>query len=275
MSAHALPSSTARTSLLPTKDGALEYLVTGSGDPTTVFAHGLAGSIATTRPFGGSVPGSRAFFHFRGHGASSSPETPWTYAALAGELAAVADHVGATQALGVSMGAGALCHLLESQPDRFERIVLVIPAVLDLPRQDAALDRLVEMGELAQERDVDGVAELLLAEQPEQQRGRPEVVGWCRDQAATIVRTDVSRALRTIPYEVAMTDRQALRKVTAPVLVLAQEDDPAHPVHVAEELAALLPDARLEVLPPGGILWTHRSRVRSLIGDFLTRKARR
>ncbi|MDE9365535.1 alpha/beta hydrolase [Luteipulveratus sp. YIM 133132] len=258
------------TSLLPTREGALEYLLTGSGSPTTVFAHGLAGSIDTTRPFGGAVAGTRAFFHFRGHGASSSPESPWTYAALAGELRAVADHVGATRALGVSMGAGALCHWLAQQPDRFERVVLVIPAVLDTPRRDAALDRLLRMGELADERDVDGVTDLLLQEQPAAERERAAVIGWCRAQAETIVRTDVSRALRTIPHEVAMSSREALRRVDVPVLLIAQEEDPAHPVWVAEQAAGLLPRAELAVLPPGGILWRHRAQVRRMIGEFLS-----
>src|SRR5450631_4600697 len=96
------------TSLLEGPDGLLEFITTGSGLPATVFAHGMAGSIQTTRPFGSGVRGSRTFMHFRGHGASAAPETPWTYAALGGELRAVADHVRATQALGVSMGAGAL-----------------------------------------------------------------------------------------------------------------------------------------------------------------------
>ncbi|WP_246136292.1 alpha/beta fold hydrolase [Leekyejoonella antrihumi] len=259
-----------RTSLLPIADGALEYLLTGKGAPTTVFGHGLAGSIDTTRPFGSAVAGTRAFFHFRGHGASSSPETPWTYAALAAELRAVADAVDATQALGVSMGAGALCHALEETPDRFDRIVLVIPAILDTPRTDQALDRLLQMGELAHDHDVDGVFDLMLRAQPAPMRDRPEVRTWCRRQAETIVRTDVGRALRTIPHEVAMTGRDALRGIPAPLLVLAQEDDPAHPVWVAEQIAALVPDATLEVLPPGGILWSHRSTVRHLIGEFLS-----
>lgn len=265
-----IATSGRRTSLLPTPEGSLEYLCTGSGDPTTVFAHGLAGSIDTTRPFGSAVSGTRAFFHFRGHGASSSPESPWTYAALAAELRAVAGHVGARRALGVSMGAGALCHLLEQEPGRFDRIVMVIPAVLDTPRTDGALDRLLRMGEFAQDRDVDAVFDLMLEEQPEPMRGRPAVRTWCRTQAETIVRTDVSRALRTIPHEVAMDDRQALRGIHVPVLVLAQEDDPAHPVSVAEEIGRLTPDATVKVLPPGGILWSHRATVRTLVGEFLS-----
>ena len=59
----------------------------------------------------------------------------------------------------------------------------------------------------------------------------------------------------------------------APTLVLAQEDDPAHPVWVAEHLAQALPAARLEVLPAGGIMWRHRKTVRDLIGAFLSEGA--
>jgi 3-oxoadipate enol-lactonase len=128
---------TPRTSLLTTRSGVtLEYLVTGVGtpEPVTVFAHGLGGDIDTTRPLGSGVPGRKVFFHFRGHGRSSVPPGLWTFDDLAGDLAAVADHVGATRALGVSLGAAALCRLLLDRPDRFARVVFYLPAVLDRPR---------------------------------------------------------------------------------------------------------------------------------------------
>jgi pimeloyl-ACP methyl ester carboxylesterase len=261
--------ATARTSLLATREGGIEYLTTGSGSPVTVFAHGLAGSIETTRPFGGGVSGTKAFFHFRGHGASAAPETDWTYSALAGELDAVSRRTGATRALGVSMGAGAICRLLELDPGRFERVVLVLPAVLDTPRRDRALDRLLRMAELAEERDVDGVTELLLLEQAAGVRVRPDVLAWCRRQAQVIVATDVRRALRTIPHATAMSDRAALQRVSSPMLVISQADDAAHPVAVAEEIGRQVPHAHVEVLPAGGILWQHRDQVRRLIGRFL------
>ena len=204
------------TSLLEGPGGLLEFTTTGSGLPATVFAHGVAGSIATTRPFGSGVKGSRTFLHFRGYGASTAPEGPRTYAALEDDLRAVADHVSATQALGVSMGAGALCTLLAHTPLRFDRLVFALPAVLDRPRTDGALDRL-----------------------------------------------ELSEA-------VPLRDRAVLGAVTAPALVIAQEQDPDHPVWVAEQLAASLPHARLEVLPPGGIMERHRGVLRVLIGGFLS-----
>ena len=259
-----------RTSLLEGSGGSLEFVTTGSGLPGTVFAHGLAGSIETTRPFGSGVGGSRTFMHFRGHGASTAVETPWTYEALAEDLRAVADKVGATQALGVSMGAGALCSLLARTPLRFERLVFVMPAVLDRPRTDDALDRLVEMANCVDRRDVGSLTALLLAGEPAAVRTQSAVQLWCRRQAAALVGTPVSLALRALPTAVPLADRGALAAVSAPTLVIAQEQDPAHPVWVAEQLASSLPDAHLEVMTPSGILWRHRARLRDLVGGFLS-----
>ena len=251
--------------------GSLEFTTTGSGLPVTVFAHGLAGSIRTTRPFGSGVAGSRTFLHFQGHGAPTAGATPWTYVALADELRAVADHVGATQALGVSMGAGALCSLLARTPFRFGRLVFVMPAVLDRPRTDHSLDRLAEMAQRVDDGDVESLTALLLEGEPDSVRAEPAVHDWCRSQAVAMVGTPVSAALRALPTAVPLTDRSVLAAVIAPALVIAQEDDPAHPVWVAEQLAASLPGSRLEVLAPGGILWRHRARMRELIGGFLAR----
>ena len=262
------------TSLLEGPNGSLEFITTGSGLPATVFAHGLVGSIATTRPFGSGVRGSRTFLHFRGHGASAAPEAPWTYAALADELRAVADHVGATQALGVSMGAGALCSLLAATPLRFERLVFVMPAVLDRSRTDDALDRVVEMAQCVDSGDVESLTALLLEGESVSVRTQPAVQLWCRHQAAAMVGTPVSRALRALPTAVPLTDRGVLGAVAVPVLVIAQEQDPAHPVWVAEQLAASLPNARLEVMAPGGLMWRHRALMRELIGGFLSGEPR-
>jgi 3-oxoadipate enol-lactonase len=104
--------------------GHLEYLVAGVGapDPVTVFAHGRGSGIEETRPLGSGVPGRKVFFHFRGYGRSSPAPDPWH---PADDLRAVADHVGATRAVGASMGAAAVGTLA----GRFSRVVLYLPAV--------------------------------------------------------------------------------------------------------------------------------------------------
>ena len=258
------------TRLVEGPSGALEVLTAGRGGPHTIFAHGLAGSIPTTRPYATKVPGTRTFLHFRGHGASVTPDGPWEYADLAAELWSVADHVGASQALGISMGAGALCAGLADDPERFERIVLVLPAAIDSPRQDAAMIRFAALAELVESQDEAGVARHLLEEEPESVRSDPGVQHWAREHATRLIGTGVAQALRSLPSRFPVADRTALSAVRAPVLLLAQEGDPAHPDAVARELAEVLPEAFLHVLPSRGIMWEHRSRVRDLVGSFLT-----
>jgi pimeloyl-ACP methyl ester carboxylesterase len=79
--------------------------------------------------------------------------------------------------------------------------------------------------------------------------------------------TQVSWVLEALPTAVPLADRMVLTEVTAPVLVIAAEQDPAHQVWVAERLAS---GAHLEVLPTGGIMWRHRAVMRDLIGEFLS-----
>ncbi len=250
----------------------------------TVFAPGLAASVAETRPFGSGVVGTRVFLEFRG----------LTYARLASELRRVADGAGATRALGVSLGAGALMALVAQQPDRFERLVLVLPAGLDTPRPDPVVRRLRHAADLAVgladehpdglgpdglgpddldpddlHADADDLADALLGLQPPAARERPDVVAWSRQRAREIVGTPAVAALRAFADQVPLADRAVLASCRVPVLVLGQEGDDAHPVSVARDVADSLPAAELEVLPPGGLLWSHRAAVRDRIAGFL------
>lgn len=246
-------------------------VVTGAGSPVTVFAPGLASSIKQTRPFGSGVRGRRVFFPFRGH----EPEPldraePWSYSELAAQLSRVADRTGATRALGVSLGAGALLRLLADDPDRFERAVMCLPAVLDR-RAPGPAERMARLGALAATRDRDGLARQLLSEQPAELRAEPPVRAWVADQVELLTRPDLVRALAELPELRPIEDRTTLAALELPVLILAAEADPAHPAEVADELAAALPNARLEILGPGGLLWKHRDHVRTLISGFLNR----
>lgn len=258
------------TDLMDGPHGPVECLTTGAGAPVSVFAHGLAASIAQTRPLASGVPGTRVFLSFRGHGRSAAPPpaaSPWTYAALAEELRLVADGTGATQALGLSMGSHALLSLLAATPDRFERVVLVLPAALDGPSPS---EHGGQMAELVERRDIEGLARMLVAWQPAAVRDRPAVRLWARRHAADLAGTPVATALREVPEQVPLPGGvEPLRRVSAPALVIAQTGDPIHPVAVAERLADLLPQARLVVLEPGGVLWQGRQRLRELVSGFL------
>jgi len=260
--------------------GDVEYLVTGAGRPVTVFVPGLAMSIVDTRPFASGVAGTKAFLHLRGHGRSSAPAPDdaqaWTYEALADDVAAVADEVDARQGVGVSLGAGAVLALAVREPERFTRLVLALPATLD-PATEASehverargLEDAALLADALDAHDAVAVAGLLVALQPESVRSRPDVKLWSRRHADALLATSVSRALRTLPGQTPIVDASVLASLEVPVLVLAQRDDWRHPLVVAENLAAVLPRAQLEVCD-GSWLWSARDALRAAVSSFLS-----
>lgn len=250
-------------------------LAVGSGEPVTVFAHGLAGSIPDTRPFGSAVPGTRLFFCFRGHGGSSAPpEDGWTYAGLADDLRAVVRAYGASQALGVSMGAGALSRAVAGEPGLLRRLVFVLPAVLDERREPPALDRLAALAEAVESGDRDRVAAAVAEiEIPPSAAGTPTAAAVVRQRVDALLGTAVGAALRRMPTMTALDGvpdpAAALAKVSAPALVIGCEHDPMHPAGIARRLAGLLPSARLHVYPDPDPLWLNRGDLRARIAAAL------
>jgi pimeloyl-ACP methyl ester carboxylesterase len=248
----------------------LHYVVTGVGDPMTVFVPGLAQSIADTRPFGSGVRGSRVFVDLRGHGGSSAPESEdgWTYSELADDVRRVSDEVGATAALGVSLGAGALVRLLADSPDRFERVVFALPGPLTEPRDGALLAVTDALAEAVSANDPTAIGKRLVQLQPESARARADVSLWARRHAAEIGGTAVVGALRAMPRQRVLNSLDVLAAMSAPALVLAQRDDAVHPLASAEQLAAALPNAHLEVSDVPWV-WGGRSRLRDVVSAFL------
>ncbi len=258
------------TEIVDTAHGVqLERLITGVGTPVTVFAHGLGHGIAETRPLGSAVAGKRVFFQFRGHGESSSPRGAWDYGDLARDLRAISDMTGATRALGVSLGAGALCRLLAETPDRFEKVVMFLPAVLDRPRPEAARRRLVNLLEAINSGDLPTVANAVVEEIPPSARNGASGWAYVRQRLNTLMNTGLSSGLLTLPDQVPVPDVGLLRDVSAQVLVIGCIGDDLHPSSVAEQLAAVLPDVRLHIYNRPAVLWHERADLRERISTFL------
>jgi 3-oxoadipate enol-lactonase len=195
-----------------TADGVRLHVETdGAGEPVTVFAHGLTNSCNELAMFTPMLPGTAVRFCFRGHGHSDVPEPGhYRFADFARDLETVADAYGASRAVGTSLGAGAITHLLGERPDRFERIVFLLPAALDVPLASHEKDDLF----LWQDMTPQGVA----------------------------------RAVREVVRDVAIPDRELLRAVTAPVLLICREGDSIHPAELGRVLADLLPNDELVML---------------------------
>ncbi len=249
----------------------VEQLITGAGDPVTVFAHGLAGDITGTRPLGSAVAGRRVFFHFRGHGRSDIPPGPWSFDDLAVELRSVADLAGATRAVGVSMGAGALCRLLAATPDRFERVVLYLPAPLDGRRPEAAAERLERMLAAVESGEAAMIADAVESEMPGSVRNTPTGWSFLRQRVEQLQRDGLAPEVESIWQTPALADESLLRAFRGRALVIGCLGDDVHPVAVAERLAELLPGAELKVFDRPAVLWNNRRELRDRISDFLNR----
>ncbi|HEU4349682.1 MAG TPA: alpha/beta hydrolase [Actinoplanes sp.] len=258
------------TEIVRTPSGVrLEQLVTGVGDPVTVFAHGLAGDITGTRPLGSAVTGRRVFFHFRGHGRSDAPPGPWSFADLADDLRSIADRAGGTRALGVSMGAGALCRLIAETPDRFERIVLYLPAPLDGVRPVVARQRLERLLAAIESGEAAAVAEAVEVELPPSVRNTPTGWAYLRQRVEQLLTEGLAPELETLWRSPAVPDESALADFAGEALVIGCVGDELHPKAWAERIAGLLPVAQLHVYDRPAVLWDNRRELRTRISSFL------
>ena len=248
------------------KVAGVSFTVLGDGGPVTVFAHGLGGSIAETRPLATRVAGTRVLLDFRSHGGSDAVEGGWDYDTLADDLLAVADHVGAAQAVGLSLGSGALLRALSRDPQRFKRLAFVLPAAIDSTRKDGATERLHRLGAAISAQDARRVADVLLEELPVQVRDR-------RGVDALVLRRAQQLVTRPAPaprfQDRPLPDRSLLARLDVPTLVVGQLCDDLHPADLAAELASGLPSATLLTLPAGGVFWTAGRETQTALADHL------
>ncbi len=243
------------------------FTVLGEGGPVTVFAHGLGGSIAETRPLATRVAGTRVLLDFRSHGASEAVAGGWDYDSLADDLLAVADATGATQAVGLSLGAGALLRALSRDADRFSRLAFVLPAAIDATRRDGATARLHQLGAAIAAKDARAVADVLVEELPPAIRARRGVDALLLRRAQQLITRPApapAREDRPLP------DRGLLGAIDVPTLVVSQADDDLHPADLAVDLTAALPQASLLALPAGGVFWTAARDLQTALADHLS-----
>ncbi len=248
----------------------MEYLVTGLGDPVTVFAHGLGNGIAETRPLGSAVTGRRVFFQFRGHGRSAAPAGRWTYADLARDLRAVADLTGATRALGVSLGAGALCRLLAEHPGPV-RAGGAVPARRcstrpGRPPRGSASPRCSTRSTRA---TPPGSPRCSPRTSRPSLRNNPSTWSFLRQRMDMLMGDGLAPGLASLPEQIAVSDPATLADVADSGARHRLQGDELHPAAVAEQLAALLPNATLHIYDKPGVLWTQRADLRDRVATFL------
>jgi pimeloyl-ACP methyl ester carboxylesterase len=225
----------------------LHVEVEGTGEPVTVFAHGLTNSCRELAAFTPLVAGTKVRFCFRGHGHSDCPSSGYAFADFARDLDAVARSCGASCAVGTSLGAGAIMHLLAADPARFERMIFLLPAGLDTP-----LERPEGLLATADALETMGKAEAVEAIMSDPGRAAAYTrQPWLRDVDLALWEdmnpAGVARAIRGIVGDRPVSDREALRRVEAPVLIICREGDRIHPAELGRILDHLMANAELLV----------------------------
>lgn len=235
-----------------------------------MLAHGLTNNrneLAALTPL---VPGTKIRFDFRGHGRSSAPETGYRFADFARDLDAVARAFGATRAVGTSLGAGAIAHLLSHDPERFERTVWLMPAGLDLPF--SFKERYEEMAANLEGRTREEVIEAIVSDPA--RAAEYLAAPWKREIDRVMWDHDrpegVARAIRGAIEDWPVEDRELLRKVSAPVLLICVGGDDIHPVELGRILAELLPNSELIVYEDAAELLAGLPALVQEVAAFLT-----
>lgn len=186
-------------------------------------------------------------FDSRGHGESSGPdaEEQYRWPVLAEDLLAVSGAVSPAapvDGLGESTGCGALLWAVLAAPERFRRLVLVVPPTMGPARAEQA-ELYRAAAELIELRGPEAWQRMLTAAVP------PVILqegGWSRPTWIPVWNELVPSVLRGAASSV-FPDEDALRSIRQPTMILTWDTDPSHPVSTAEHLAAHLPTSTLEV----------------------------
>lgn len=193
----------------------------------------------------------------RGHGCSGGSYDPQDYRwpHLARDMLALGEDSARASGCdryilgGVSMGAATALEAAAQQPERVAGLILVLPPTAweTRPRQSAIYRRLSWVSGLL------GAAPYRLLDWlpiPVRDDGRSRLALYTAKGLARANPLHVQAALRGAALS-DMPDRSRLEKLQVPTLILAWEDDMAHPVSTAQALAETLPDVRgLDVVSP-------------------------
>lgn len=251
------------------EDVTLHVEVDGDGPPVTVLAHGLTNSCQELAQLTPLVPGTKVRFCFRGHGHSSSPERGYRFADFSRDLLAVSDAYCPTVAFGTSLGAGAIAHAVADDPDRFEKLVFLLPAGLDVPFQYK--DRMLRTASLVEGKPPEEAIEALLSD-PERVQRYVEYP-WLRDLDRQLMRDlnpiGVPRAIREVIEDWPLRDREDMRKVTAPTLIICRRGDEIHPALVGEILADIMPNAELMTFEDGVQMYQSIPQIVQRVREFV------
>lgn len=236
----------------------LFYKESGSGPETIVFSHGL---LMDHEMFEAQRAALEAEFHViaydhRGQGQSQDPGSGYDLDMLARDAAALIEALNAAPChfAGLSMGGFVGMRLAARRPDLMRSLTLMnTGAAAEKPLSRLRYGLLSEMVKFIGVKPFVGIAMKELF-------GRSARAGRDAEKRAMIEcwTGKLKKRPRNIAHSIlavmnrTAVSREELSKIRCPVLIIAGEEDTAQPPSYSEQLARLIPDARLIRIPACG-----------------------
>lgn len=225
----------------------LAWRMEGPSDaPVLVLAHALGASSVMWQAQATALCDEYRVLRYdsRGHGASDITPGPYSIARLGQDVLGLIDALGLEKVsfCGLSMGGFVGQWLGVNAPHRLHRLVLANTAAYMGPPEGwtARIETALQQGMAA-------VAEGALARwfTPGYQEAEPETVETIRQAVLANAPQGYAACAAAIAV---MDQRESIRQITVPTLVIGGSADPATPLACAEELHAAISGSRLEVL---------------------------
>lgn len=257
--------------LLSRPDAAIAYELTGEG-PLVGYSHGVFLSRAAVRrlellDLDALGEGRRLLtYDQRGHGHSTGRPVAedYRFESFTADLLALLDAVAPGEPVdftGSSLGCAVALHAAVTAPERFRRLVLMIPPVA----WETGPDRAQRWYTDAAERIETAGAATWKAEW-----AATDPLPIFADYPTFDMTPDIpDELLAPILRGIGESDLPAPEDLAAighPTLILTWDTDPLHPVATAERLRDLIPDARLHVARSAGEVQTWSARITDFLG---------
>jgi 3-oxoadipate enol-lactonase len=184
-------------------------------------------------------------FDHLGHGESPVPHGPYRIDQLGRTVLRLLEELGIARVsyAGVSLGGMIGMWLATHHPTVVDRLALICTSAFLPPARDwLARAAAVRAG------GTEAVAEAVVARwfTDDFQRRRPDTVDALRAAFEGISAEGYASSCEAIA---AMDQRTAIRRITAPTLVISGADDPSTPPEHGATIAAAIPGARFEIVP--------------------------
>ena len=248
----------------------VRYDVQGAG-PWVTLSHSLSTDLTLWDGLAEALAADFTVLRYdtRGHGASSAPDGPYTFAQLTADLAGLLDalRIERTHFVGLSMGGMIGQHFALAHPARLQRLVIASSTSRVPAEAGAVWDERIALARS------DGCAALVDGTlgrwfTPGYRAAHPEVMARI---GALIAATPAAGYIGCAGAIRSLDITARLGAVAAPTLVIAGADDPGTPPAASEAIAAAIPGAQLEVIASASHISCieQARRFNSLVIDFL------